>query len=221
MKNKRLIILILALQFLSVFSYAQSAPQQTKEEKKKAEQERKAQETQAKEQQKQQQKQAKADAKAAKRSAPVEFQGGYDRFTNVTTTGFQVPTSEQDEVFAGRKIDIGVGASYKGTTVPQDSNDINIRLFIAYTIRANSTARDHSLILLVDNEPMDFGQLSITTRETYGSSVRFTHAVVVTEVSYATLLRLANARTIEGRFSGVEFQLSPKFIPTMRAFLHL
>jgi hypothetical protein len=46
MKNKRLIVLILALQILSVSFYAQSAPQQTKEEKKKAEQEQKAQEKQ-------------------------------------------------------------------------------------------------------------------------------------------------------------------------------
>jgi Ni/Co efflux regulator RcnB len=220
MKNKRLIILILALQFLSISFYAQSAPQQTKEEKKKAEQERKAQEQQAKEQQKQQEKQAKIDAKAAKKSAPVAFQGGYDRFTNVTTTGFQVTTSKNDEVFAGVKIDIGVAASYKGTTVPQNPDDINVRLFIAYTIQAASTARDHSLILLVDNESMDFGQLQVTTRETYGSRIRFTRAVVVTQVNFETLRRLANARTIEGRFSGVEFQLSPKFIPTMKAFLY-
>jgi hypothetical protein len=206
--NTHLIVFILILQFLSGYAYAQSTPQQTKEEKKKVEQERKVQE-----------KQAKADAKAAKNSAPVAFQGGYDRFTNVTTTGFQVTTSKNDEVFAGVKIDIGVAASYKGTTVPQNPDDINVRLFIAYTIQSASTARDHSLILLVDNEPMDFGQLQVTTSETYGSSVRFTKAVVVKEVSFATLRRLRDARIIEGRFSGVEFQISPRFIPTLGVLL--
>jgi hypothetical protein len=218
--NKHLIIFILLLQFLSGYAYAQSAPQQTKEEKKKAEQEQKAQEKQAKEQQKQQEKQAKADAKAAKNSAPVPVERIYDRFQNRTTVRFMSPTSQESVAFQGVELNLGASMSFPGTATEND-NDISLLLVLTYRINGNSHPANRELILLVDNVPVNFGQLKVGSSSTkaYNSRVTFSDGALYAEISIDTFKRLAQAQTIEGRFSGLEFRVSPKFIPTMKLFV--
>jgi hypothetical protein len=205
---------------MPVYCYAQSTPEQSKEEKKRVEQEKKAQEKQAKEQKKQQAKQAKVDAKAAKNSAPAQFQRDYDKFTNKTAIRFITATSKQS-INEGVTLDLGVTLFFKGSTDPQNIEEISILLVLSYRITADSQVGDRGLILLVDNEPIDFGQLTTDHSSTrkFGSLVTFTDAVLYTKISYETYKRLANAQTIEGRFSGVEFQVSPNFIPTLREML--
>jgi Na+-transporting methylmalonyl-CoA/oxaloacetate decarboxylase gamma subunit len=220
MKNKHLIILILALQFLSVSFYAQSAPQQTKEEKKKAEQEQKAQEKQAKEQQKQQEKQAKADAKAAKDSAPVPVERIYDRFQNRTTVRFVTPTSQESVASQGVELNLGITMSFPGTST-ENEKDISLLLLLTYRVSGYSHPTNRELILLVDNVPVNFGQLKVGSSSTksYNSRVTFSDGALYKEISVDTLIGLTKAQTIEGRFSGVEFRVSPKLIPTMKLLL--
>jgi protein required for attachment to host cells len=218
MKNKHLIILILALQFLSVSFYAQSAPQQTKEEKKKAEQERKAQESQTKEQQKQQEKQAKESAKKDKQSAAKPLQVVYDRFTNETVVSFWT-TAHPAPKFLQTPIPLLIGAAYgfQGTTVPQNKN---VLLKLQYEIESYYPARDSGLILLVDNEPLDFGQLKEGSRSTRTfRNITTTTTVLYTEISDEVIQRLANAKVIEGRFSGIVFTVTPKYMTTLRELI--
>ncbi len=169
---------------------------------------------------KEQKKQAKIDAKAAKNSAPAQFQRNYDKFTGKTLISFITPTSKQN-IIEGVKISLGVNVGFKGATNPQNTEELTILLVLSYRITAASQLGDTGLILLVDNTPIDFGQLTVdhsSTKE-IGSMVTFTDAVLYTLISYETYKRLANAQTIEGRFSGVEFQVSPNFIPTLREML--
>jgi hypothetical protein len=217
--NTHLIIFIIILQFLSGYAYAQSAPQQTKEEKKKAEQEKKAQEKQAKEQQKQQEKQAKIDAKAAKDSAPVLIQKEYDRFTDQTTVKFITPTSRQN-ILEGVKFNLGVAASFLGTTPPPTDVGVDAILVFSYRVDTASPAGNRNLILLVDNRPIDFGQLQTASASTqrFNARVVFTDVILYAKVPLDFLRKLSNAQTIEGRFNGIEFQVSPKFIPTLQNF---
>jgi Ni/Co efflux regulator RcnB len=218
MKNKRLVILILALQFLSISFYAQSAPQQTKEEKKKAEQAQKVQEKQAKEQQKQQEKQAKESAKKDKASAAKPLRVVYDKFTNITNVSF-LTTAQQTPRFLQTPIPLLIGAAYsfRGTTVPQNKN---VLLTIQYEIESYYPANDSGLILLVDNEPLDFGQLKEASRST-STFLKITRTTVVlyTEISDEVVQRLANAKVIEGRFSELEFTVTPKYMTTLRELI--
>jgi hypothetical protein len=207
MKNERLIILILALQILSVSFYAQSAPQQTKEEKKKAEQERKAQE-----------KQAKESAKKDKDSAAKPLQVVYDRFTNETIVSFWT-TAHPAPKFLQTPIPLLIGAAYgfQGTTVPQNKN---VLLKLQYEIESYYPARDSGLILLVDNEPLDFGQLKEGSRSTTTfRNITTTTTVLYTEISDEVIQRLANAKVIEGRFSGIVFTVTPKYMTTLRELI--
>jgi Ni/Co efflux regulator RcnB len=222
MKNKRLIILILALQFLSISFYAQSAPQQTpqqtKEEKKKAEKAQKEQEKQAKEQQKQQQKQAKESAKKDKESTAKPLQVVYDKFTNETVVSFWT-TAHPAPKFLQTPIPLLIGAAYgfRGTTVPQDKN---VLLKLQYEIESYYPARDSGLILLVDNEPLDFGQLKEGSHSTTTFlNITKTTTVLYTEISNEVIQRLANAKVIEGRFSGIEFIVTPKYMTTLRELI--
>ncbi len=218
-KYTYLIIFVLIIQFLPIYSYGQSTPQQSKEDKKKAEQEQKAQEKQAKEDKKQQEKKAKEDAKTAKNSAPAFIEKSYDRFTDRTTIGFLTPTSKQN-ILEGIKLDLGVAVAYKGTVAPNNDRDTGASIILTYRLDGASQVRDKSLILLVDNTPIDFGQLKTATSSTrrFNARVTFTDVTLYAEVPLQTLRNLSNAQTIEGRFSGVEFQISPKFIPTVREF---
>ena len=212
-------IIIFVLLLLPVLTYSQSAQQQSKEEKKKAEQEQKAQEKQAKEQQKQQEKQAKLDAKAAKDSAPVLIQKEYDRFTDQTTVKFTTPTSRQN-ILEGVKFNLGVAASFLGTTPPPTDAGVDALLVFSYRFDTPYPAANRNLILLIDNRPLDFGQLQTASASTqrFNSRVVFTDVILYAKVPLDFLRKLSNARTIEGRFNGIEFQVSPKFIPTLQQF---
>jgi hypothetical protein len=216
--NTHLIIFIIILQFLSGYAYAQSAPQQTKEEKKKAEQEQKAQEKQAKEQQKQQEKQAKESAKKDKDSAAKPLQSVYDRFTNETVVSFWTSAHPVPK-FLQTPIPLYIGAAYsfQGTTVPQNKN---ILLKLQYEIESYYPARDSGLILLVDNEPLDFGQLKEGSHSTTTFlKITKTTTVLYAQISDEVVQRLANAKVIEGRFSGIEFTVTPKYMTTLRELI--
>ncbi len=180
----------------------------------------KEQAKQWKKEQKQNEKEQKKDAKTAKNSAPALIQKEYDRFTDQTTIKFTTATSKQN-IIEGVKISLGVDLGFKGATNPQNTEEIAILLVLSYRITADSQLGDTGLILLVDNTPIDFGQLTVDHSSTrkIGSLVTFTDAVLYTLISYETYKRLANAQTIEGRFSGVEFQVSPNFILTLREML--
>ncbi len=202
--NTHLIIFIIILQFLSGYAYAQSAPQQTKEEKKKAEQERKAQE-----------KQAKESAKKDKDSAAKPLQVVYDRFTNETIISFWT-TAHPAPKFLQTPIPLLIGAAYgfQGTIVPQNKN---VLLKLQYEIESYYPARDSGLILLVDNEPLDFGQLREGSRSTRTfRNIPTTTTVLYAQISDEVIQRLANAKVIEGRFSGIVFTVTPKFMTTLK-----
>ncbi len=214
---------VLSVLFFTAIAFAQgSPPPPPGMSKEQAKQWNKEQKQNEKEQKKQQEKQVKIDAKTAKNSVPAKFQRNYDKFTDQTAISFITATSKKNLINAGMKISLGVTLSFKGATDPQNTEEIGIILVLSYLIAADSQVGDTGLILLVDNTPIDFGQLTDDHSSTseIGSLLTLTDAVVYTSISYETYKRLANAQTIEGRFSGVEFQVSPNFIPTLRAMLN-
>jgi hypothetical protein len=206
-----LIIIHLAATF--VFAYGIQLTQQTEANTKQTEKEQKLKAKQAEKERKEKEKQeakiakerAKAEAKALRDRVPILSE--YDRFQNIGTL-----------YFLWRTVDIGsygyfelfFGASYvySGAEITAGGRTLLLLQYNRYG--SFSELPNHHLELIADGERMDLGEFAVTNRETIAArSIRVTVGSVI---PYETLVKLGNAKLVEGRIGGVEFVLKDKIV---------
>lgn len=206
-----LVIIHLAASF--VFAHGIQSGQKTAAASEQTEKEQKLKDKQAEKERKEKEKQdakiakerAKAEAKAIRDRIPILSE--YDRFQNISSL-----------YFLWRTVDIGsygyfelyFGTSYifSGTELSPGGKTVLVLQYNRYG--SFSELPNHHLELIVDGERLDLGEFPVTNKEAIASrSIRVTVATLIT---YETLVRLGNAKVVEGRFGGVEFALKERII---------
>lgn len=210
-------LVIIHLAASLVFAHSIQSGQKTTATSEQTEKEQKLKDKQAEKERKEKEKQdakiakerAKAEAKAVRDRVPILSE--YDRFQNISSL-----------YFLWRTVDIGsygyfelyFGASYvfNGTQVSPGGKTVLVLQYNRYG--AFSELPNHHLELIVDGERLDLGEFPVTNKEAIASrSIRVT---VATLIPYETLVRLGNAKIVEGRIGGVEFALKDRIIVAIR-----
>jgi hypothetical protein len=137
----------------------------------------------------------------------------YDKFTNQTTVAINYPSGMKVE---NTSLDLGLLFVFKGQLLAQA---VHASSKLTLMISSKSESWEYlqfgrDLNLIVDGQRMPIGTLDRDGTVGEGYVLEFMSA----NISAAQLLKLANAKSIEGKLSLTEFSLSSDQIETIKDF---
>ncbi len=170
-----------------------------------------------KEQEKQDREQAKADERRRKeedkrrKEILSRIQSQYDRFDDTSTLGIQEAVAEFST--SGFELDFGVQYIYKGAQLNPNGE---LFLVVKYGIfRTSNELSRNDLILLADDQRLDMGDMEVVNSYSLAPNTRT--VLLRKPIAFSTLLQIANANSVQGRFGGVmDFRLTEKHLAILK-----
>jgi hypothetical protein len=202
--------LIFALTFFIAFGCASGVSQSTsKDAAKQAEKQRKEQEKIAKEQRKYEEKR------------PINVHSEYDRFKDVTVVSLatMLIVGKGDYTVAKDGLSAIYLSGYYGYKGQNWSKPNNV--FISFVVLDDvrwefGASKNRNLILLVDGERMDLGQMDLqVSTDLYNLS----RMDLSKAIPFLDFTKIANAREVEAQLGAREFLIEPRHLEGMRALI--
>jgi hypothetical protein len=203
------IALYFALYSASGFARAHSSPNADKSSEQIVK-ESKAQEKQDREQAKADERRRKEEDKRRKEILS-RIQSQYDRFDDTSTLGIQEAVAEFST--SGFELDFGVQYVYKSAQLNPNGE---LFLVIKYGVfRTSNELSRFDLILLTDGQPLNVGGMEVINSYSLAPNTRT--VLLRKPIAFSTLLQIANANSVQGRFGGVmEFHLTEKHLAILK-----
>lgn len=186
-----------------------------KEEAKRAEQQRK-------EDAKAEERKKKEDAKLKKELGPDNIANAYDRFTDKSVVNFH--TRIFDKIWwDGTALLLGAEYNFSGSDISKSKATGRYFLTLSYIFNTNYPMTNNYLIMLVDGERMDFGEMQVARYNAATNEGIVAKGVIVyvyKEVTREVLTRISKAGVIQARLNLFEFAVQPRYMNTVREFLN-